>query len=173
MNTLKFARELAQFEEHLDWLIAGGGGGSYGEDRELAVSYKALIGGLVELDEHLDSVKLGAGVPGIPEILAGAIAVFREQQAASSQDWQLRHEVQEAEHAEAVRRHELAMTAECPCCGAQPESKCRTAGPSGGGQLKGFTTTRTVTGLPATRNGSARLASKGWQWLSRTSPGTA
>lgn len=85
MSTLKFARELARFEEHLDWLCAGGGGGYRDLDSALAASYKALIGGLVELDEHLDSAGLDAGVPRIPDILARAMAVFREEEAASSQ----------------------------------------------------------------------------------------
>jgi hypothetical protein len=82
---VEVACELAQFEEHLDWLIHGGGGQSYGEDSELAARYKALIGGLVELDEHLDSVELGGGVRRIPEILAEAIAVFNDRQEASTQ----------------------------------------------------------------------------------------
>lgn len=137
MSTLKFARELARFEEHLDWLSAGGGGGYRDLDSALAASYKALIGGLVELDEHLDSAGLGAGVPRIPDILARAMAVFREQEAASSQSWQKQRQAEEAEYAEAVRRHELAMTVECPYCGAKPGTACRTAGSSGAGHLKG------------------------------------
>lgn len=137
MSTLKFARELARFEEHLDWLCAGGGGGYRDLDSALAASYKALIGGLVELDEHLDSAGLDAGVPRIPDILARAMAVYREEEAASQQNWGERHQAQEAEYAEAVRRHELAMTVECPYCGAQPGTACRTAGPSGAGHPKG------------------------------------
>lgn len=136
MSTLKFARELAQFEEHLDWLSAAGGG--YGDkDKALAVSYKALITGLVELDEHLESAGLDAGVPRIPDILARAVTVFREEEAESSQSWQKRRQAEEEEYAEALRRHELAMTVECTYCGAQPGTACRTAGPSGVGHLKG------------------------------------
>lgn len=44
MSTLKFARELARFEEHLDWLCVGGGGGYRDLDSALAASYKVLIG---------------------------------------------------------------------------------------------------------------------------------
>lgn len=98
---LKFARELAQFKEDLNWLIAGGGGGYRDLDSALAASYKALIGGLVELDDHLDSADLGAGVPRIPDILAQAMAVFREQEEAFSDSWQTRCQVEEAEYAEA------------------------------------------------------------------------
>lgn len=137
MNTLKFARELARFEEHLDWLIHGGGGQSYGEDSELAASYKVLIGGLVELEEHLDSVELGGGVRRIPEILAEAMAVFNDRQRASTQSWQKARDSREAEYAEAVRRHELAVTVECPYCGAGPGETCRTAGRDGSAQPKG------------------------------------
>jgi hypothetical protein len=137
MNTLKFARELAQFEEHLDWLIANGGGGYRSLESALAASYKALIEGLVELDGHLDSADLSAGVPRIPNILAQAIAVFREREDASTQSWKNQLQSEEAEYAEAVRRHELALAVGCPYCGAQSGAACRTAGPSGTGQLKG------------------------------------
>jgi hypothetical protein len=160
MSTLKFARELAQFEEHLAWLSAGGGG--YPDlDSALAASYKALIAGLVELDEHLDSAELGADVPRIPDILAQAMAVFHQQEAASSQSWQNQRQAREAEYDEAVRQHELAITVECPYCGAQPGTACRTTGPSGAGHPKGVHDTRTATVLPPTRGGSAQLAS--WQ----------
>jgi hypothetical protein len=137
MSTLKFARELAQFEEHLDWLCAGGGGGYRELDSALAASYKTLIEGLVELDEHLESAGLGAGVPRIPDMLARAMAVFSEEEAASTQSWEKRRQAEEEEYAEAVRRHEPAMTVACPHCGAQPGTGCRTAGPSGAGHLKG------------------------------------
>ncbi len=138
MSTLKFARELARFEEHLDWLSAGGGSGRGDLDSALAASYKILIGGLAELGEHLDYAGLGAGVPRIPDILARAMAVFREGEAASGQTWEKRRQAEEAEYTEAVRRHELAITVECPHCGAQPGTACRTAGPSGAGHLKGI-----------------------------------
>jgi hypothetical protein len=137
MSTLKFARELAQFEEHLDWLSRGGGGGYDDPDSPLAASYRALIRELVELDEHFDSAELGEDVPRVPDILARAMAVFREEEAASSERWRKRRQAGEAASAEAVRQHELAMTVECPYCGAQPGTSCRTAGPSGAGHLKG------------------------------------
>lgn len=137
MSTLKFARELAQFEEHLSWLSAGGGGGYRDQDSALAASYKALISGLVELDEHLEYGGLDASVPRIPDILARAMTVFREEETASSQSWEKQRRAEQEEYAEAVRRHELAMTVECPYCGAQPGTACRTAGPSGVGHLKG------------------------------------
>lgn len=70
MSTLKFARELAQFEERLDWLSANGGSGYRDLDSALAASYKTLIEGLIELDEDLESAGLGAGSPSIPDILA-------------------------------------------------------------------------------------------------------
>lgn len=66
MSTLKFAHELARFEDYLDWIRAGGGDGRRGLKSALAASYKVLIGGLVELDEHLDSAGRGASVPGKP-----------------------------------------------------------------------------------------------------------
>jgi hypothetical protein len=138
MSTLKFARELAQFEEHLNWLTAGDGSGYEDSNAALAASYKTLIGGLIELDEHLESTGAGAGMPGIPDILARAMAVYREGQAASSQSWQARRQSNEAEYAEAIRRHELAMSVECPHCGAQPGTPCRTAGPTGAGHPKGI-----------------------------------
>jgi hypothetical protein len=137
MSTLKFARELARFEEHLAWLSAGGGGGYPDLDSALAASYRALIAGLVDLDEHLDSAGLSVDVPRIPDILAQAMAVFNELEAASSQSWQNRRQARDAEYDEAVRRHELAMTVACPYCGAQPGTACRTAGPSGAGHPKG------------------------------------
>lgn len=133
MSSLKFARDVAQFEEHLRWLGACGGD----LDSALAASYKILIEGLVELDEYLESAGIGAGVPRIPDILARAIAVYREEQAAFLQSWENRRQEGEAEYAEAARRHELAMTVECPFCGARPGMACRTAGPSGAGHPKG------------------------------------
>jgi hypothetical protein len=138
MSTLKFARDLARFEEHLRWLRAGGGD----IDAALAASYQALIAELVDLDERLQSTGLGEGAPDIADILARAVAVYREREAASSHAWEERHEAEYAEAArrneQAVLRHELAMTAECPFCAAQPGAQCRTAGPTGVGHPKGI-----------------------------------
>jgi hypothetical protein len=66
MSMLKIARELAQFEEHLDWLTAGNSGAYRVLDRTLARSYKALFEGLVDLDEYLDSAELGRGRAAYP-----------------------------------------------------------------------------------------------------------
>jgi hypothetical protein len=165
MSTLKFARELALFEEHLDWLRMGGDE-FRGPGNALAASYKALIDGLIELDEHLDSAGPGADVPRIPDILARAIAVFHEEEAQSRQCREKRREVEEAEyaeaareHEEAVRRHDLAITVECPYCGAQPGKVCLTAGPAGVGHPKGIHDHKQRRRAAAEPEGSTQVAS--------------
>lgn len=60
----------------------------------------------------------------------GRLMETLEQTAAQYHGW-------EAEYAEAVRRHERAVTVTCPYCGAAPGLTCRTVSPGAGGHPKG------------------------------------
>lgn len=127
MNALKFARELAAFESHLQWAIWNSHDDYDRGLRPLAASYKLLIDELVDLDD-----------PRIPEILGRAIGLFNERAAAARAAGEEGRKRRDAEYAEAERRHELAITVECPYCGAEPGQGCRTAGKSGAGHPKGI-----------------------------------
>jgi hypothetical protein len=54
------------------------------------------------------------------------VAAYYDQQ----QRWKNRY-------AEQLRQHEIAITVECPYCGAAPDEVCRTAGPTGLRHSKG------------------------------------
>jgi hypothetical protein len=137
MSTLKMARELAQFEDRLDWLRSMSRYDHGNLDGALAASCKVLIRGLVELDEQLGAAILGDGFPSVPDVLARAMAAFREEEAQAEQDWARDREADEARYTEAVRRHEVAITVKCPYCDAEPGTPCRTAGPTAVGHPKG------------------------------------
>lgn len=70
--------------------------------------------------------------------LRAAMAAYDEEETRQRASWQQYRERSDAERAERERMHELAITAECPFCGAQPGSPCRTAGPSGKSYSKGI-----------------------------------
>jgi len=112
VTPLKFARALAEFQGELEWLA--------GEHRcydnpcpaaALAASFLALLRSLTVI---ADGEAVAASV-------ATAIRAFNA-----------------TEYAEAARRHQIAVTAQCPYCGAGPGAECRTtSGPGGGGHPKG------------------------------------
>lgn len=148
MGTLRFARDLARFEEHLSWLAGHGAdgrgdkyagpGGAYAD--ALAVSYGKLITELVAVEENLPDFDSSVAEP-IAALIYKALdhAIDRHEQriAVLRQADDRRDEMRAAEYAEAVRRHELAVTIECPYCGARPGQSCRTSGLTGKSAPKG------------------------------------
>ncbi|MGO9294781.1 MAG: hypothetical protein ACLP52_13060 [Streptosporangiaceae bacterium] len=65
-------------------------------------------------------------------------AVAYRRSSAEQADYRADQQRREAEYQEATRRHELAVTVECPYCGAVPGLDCRTAGPTGSRYPKGI-----------------------------------
>ena len=133
MTMLKFARDLAAFESHLEW--AAHADDPYGALTPLAASYLHLLAELAELDEYVDTLEQIADdhpeTGRVADIVAGAIEVFNQHRDQASEKDAANRAANAAAYTEAVRRHELAVTVECPYCGAQPGQVCRTAGPSG------------------------------------------
>jgi len=68
---------------------------------------------------------------GDAEALQVAISEFDYREAQSRQEEGDHQRRWEAERAEKTRRHELALQAACPQCGAAPGDPCRTTGPTG------------------------------------------
>ena len=71
------------------------------------------------------------------EILSEAMQLYNELTAERQAGWDHQRRAQEEEYAEQLRRHEIAITVECPYCGAAPGDVCRTAGPTGLRHSKG------------------------------------
>jgi hypothetical protein len=68
---------------------------------------------------------------GDAEALQVAVSEFDYREARSRQEEEDHQRRWEAERAEKTRRHELALQAACPQCGAVPGDPCRTTGPTG------------------------------------------
>jgi hypothetical protein len=137
VTALQLARDLANFqralEELADW---------YPRDWDFdwrspaaAESYLYLLNELADLP--VDQVMIGVAVANAFKVYQAAGLRWAPAIEAERERQQARRRQADAEYAEAVRRHELAITAECPYCGAAPGLVCRTAGPSGIGHPKG------------------------------------
>ena len=135
VHPLKLARDLARLEMELKWLADWCPG--HGERRAAAAaeSYLHLLGLLTEIGD--DDGTITAIVVEAVEVYQAADNRWRPVEAAEWQREETRQQRREAEYAEALRRHEVAITAECSYCGAAPGSVCRTAGPKGFGNPKG------------------------------------
>lgn len=72
-------------------------------------------------------------------LLAEAMALYKDLDAQRDRDSETARRKRDEEYAEQLRRHEIALTVECPFCGAVPGAGCRTAGPSGLSHSKGST----------------------------------
>lgn len=94
-----------------DWLRHSG---PHGRDEPY---YKALGAALERLMELGDADGLAAVI----DQLVRALAEERDL-------WARERAQQEQEHAEAVRRHGLAVTVDCPWCGAPAGATCHTTG---------------------------------------------
>jgi hypothetical protein len=148
VNGLRFARDLARFQADLeDWAVPLGDGGwaDLWADQWAANPNCHLAPAIAASYLHLlDRLTVLGDDEAVAQILAGAIKVYdaavEVYDAAASRaarDRDVARQKAEAEYAEAVRRHEVAITADCPYCGAEPGRVCRTAGPSGIGNPKG------------------------------------
>jgi hypothetical protein len=135
VNPLTFARDLARLETELkslaDWCPG------HGERRAAAAaeSYLHLLGLLTEIGD--DDGTITAIVVEAIEVYQATDSRWRPVEAAEWQREEDRQQRRVAAHAEAMRRHEVAITAECSYCGAAPGRVCRTAGPKGFGNPKG------------------------------------
>ena len=125
LNTLAFARDLARFESHLEWAAQQTGSYDYdGTLRAFARSYQALLGQLADSQDPAAAI-------------AEAIRVYDQDMTAFVAARRKADARRQAEYAEAVRRHQVAVTVECPYCNSAPGAVCRTAGPSGKSFPKG------------------------------------
>jgi hypothetical protein len=126
--TLHFARALARLESELEMAACGRGCcQNTCPAPAIAASYQHLLDGLA-------GVTFGADADEAIELLvADAIDAYDKAAAEIRQDEEDRRQQAEAEYAEAVRRHETAITVECPYCGSAPGLVCRTAGPAAHG----------------------------------------
>jgi hypothetical protein len=68
---------------------------------------------------------------GDAEALQVDVTEYDYRETQTRQEEEDRQRRWEAEHAEKTRRHELAVQAACPVCGAAPGDPCRTTGPAG------------------------------------------
>jgi hypothetical protein len=128
VNALKLARDLAHFEGYLEGLARQSGCcADHCPAAALAESWLHLLDRLTELD----------GGEAVVPIVAQAIVIHNGVRVTAQRNREARRQQAEADYAEAVRRHKIAITADCPYCGAAPGSMCRTAGPSGIGNPKG------------------------------------
>lgn len=148
MNPLTFARDLARFQAHLEEEALPRGNGFWRDQwanqwvayphgelaPAVAASYLHLLGRLTELD---DDEAVAQMIAEAIEVYDAATEVYDAAVSRARRKGEAARQQQEAEYAEALRRHEVAVTAECPYCGAEPGRVCRTAGPSGIGNPKG------------------------------------
>ena len=125
-SVLRFARDLAHLEGYLEHAVYRGGCCGDCPIPAIAESYLHLLTRLAE--EPAVSAETA-------RIVAEAIDVWLKRGEEERQASEAGRQRQEAERAEAERRHELALTAECPYCGAAPGSVCHTAGPSAKGRV--------------------------------------
>lgn len=133
MNPLMFARDLARFQAALEEEAAGvqfadqWAAYPHGElAPAIAASYLHLLGRLTALDDD----------EAVAQVLAEAIKVYdaaaEVYEAAASRagrDREAARQRREAERAEAVRRHQVALKVGCSYCGAGPGLVCRVASP--------------------------------------------
>jgi hypothetical protein len=122
VNLIGLARRLAAFESHLEWSVSMFSSSRYDCDPALASSYLHLIGRLEEI-----------GGDAVTAALAEAIIIFDSAERRNRETDERERQQREDDYAEAVRRHRIAINAECPYCGAQPGATCRTAGPTAHG----------------------------------------
>lgn len=132
-NTLRLAQQLGAFLGRLEDLACRVGD-EYHDEAPMAASYLALLNRLADIGSPpYDEETAGA----VEAAVGAAFEVWCLESGRARQADQARRDRRQAEYDEAVRRHEAAITAECPYCGAAPGTTCRTAGPSGKRQPKG------------------------------------
>lgn len=134
-NPLQFAASLARLREHLeqDYYRARHDdfGWGYIDTTGVAIgaSYYVLLDRLAEVE--------GEAVAPLTAAVAEALDVYHKVTARIAETEAARRDREKQRHAEAERRHALAVRVECPYCGAEPGQSCITRGPSGRGQAKG------------------------------------
>jgi hypothetical protein len=141
VNPLQLALDLARFRSELEEEAAGVQWPYQWVDHPhgelapaIAASYLHVLDRLAGIG---DSEAAAAIVAEAIKVYDAAVEVYDAALSRARQKAEAARQQHEAEYAEAVRRHQLAINAECPYCGAAPGSPCRTAGPSGQGYSKG------------------------------------
>jgi hypothetical protein len=136
VNKLQFAHQLGELRNDLAANAHGGNDPYDWPDRAAAAAFLRLLDRLAGIGGRGSSAVVAAVTEALDVYAAVSAEVGQEQQAARQREEASRQRA-EAEYAEAVRRHQVAIGAECPYCGAAPGTVCRTAGPSGTGNPKG------------------------------------
>jgi hypothetical protein len=126
VNPLELARYLGRLEAQLEELTRRSQCGYDCPAEAAAAAYLCLLDRLTAI-----------GSKQILAMVNESLVIHSEITERHSRDRKARREQADAEYDEAERRHELAITAECPYCGAAPGLACRTRGPSGVGHPKG------------------------------------
>jgi hypothetical protein len=121
VNPLTFARDLARLQRELEYLAHDGQESV--ESAAIAESYLHLLGRLAEIDGGEVIAGLVAEAVGAYDAAVSRWRPFRE---AAWRREEARRQQLAAEHEEALRRHKIAVTVECPFCGASPGKVCYT-----------------------------------------------
>lgn len=113
-GTLTFARDLAEFREHLEWTAAGRYQSEHGAV-PLADALLALLGALEADAEPLDAIAAALDEwKRATQRLRNAEEAARARAAADSE--------------RLAAEEEITRKVTCPACGAEPEEKCRSLG---------------------------------------------
>ena len=115
-ETLAFARQLAEFEEHLDWFGRTATiFGPDGEESDLAAWCRSVI------------TDLTAGTDPVTAI-ANAIAAWRTAEQERSRQQDKHAAAMQADYERRMAEEGISLKVQCPFCGEPPGSSCRTTG---------------------------------------------
>jgi hypothetical protein len=140
VNPLQFADLFARLRGHLESAAA-----CYADPDNpdtgaaVAAAFLHVLDSLAEVGATEEAVAAVAEAANIFDAgFACAVKAREAQRARREADREADQERREAAYEEAVRRHRIAVRAECPYCGAAPGVNCHTAGPSGHGYPRGI-----------------------------------
>lgn len=122
-------KRVAEFAEHLDYYLGDRRYDYYYRHDSDGIALAAAMRALLQCIESL---------PYTPRAVVVALDAYDAEQQELSARFAERERQAAEERAEAERRHELAVRAECPYCGAQPGKPCRSAGKDSKGYSKGI-----------------------------------